>query len=54
MQYRSVKGFTGFAQLGLLIVFLGLGFLLAGGAQFIIGMRLIPRELHLLTWGRNA
>ncbi|HMJ45886.1 MAG TPA: hypothetical protein VK498_01055, partial [Ferruginibacter sp.] len=42
MQYRSVKGFTGFAQLGLLLVFLGLGFLLAGIAQFIIGMKIIP------------
>ena len=42
MQYRSVKGFTGFGQLGILFVFLGLGFILAGGVQLIIGMQMIP------------
>lgn len=42
MQYRSVKGFTGFGQLGMLLVFLGLGFILAGGAQLIIGLQMIP------------
>ena len=42
MQYRSVKGFTGFGQLGMLFVFLGLGFILAGGVQLIIGLQMIP------------
>ena len=42
MQYRSVKGFTGFGQLGILFVFLGLGFILAGGVQLLIGMQMIP------------
>ena len=42
MEYKSVKGFTGFAQLGILCVFLGLGFILAGGAQLVIGMKMIP------------
>lgn len=51
MQYRSVKGFTGFAQLGILFVFLALGFLLAGGAQFIIGMRIIPTGTSLPEMG---
>jgi hypothetical protein len=42
MQYKSVKGFSGFGQLGMLFVFLGLGFILAGGVQLIIGMQMIP------------
>lgn len=42
MQYKSAKGFTGFGQLGILFVFLGLGFILAGGTQLIIGMKMIP------------
>ena len=42
MQYKSLKGFSGPAQLGMLLVFLGLGFILAGGAQLLIGMQMIP------------
>lgn len=42
MQYKSVKGFTGMAQLGILLVFMGLGLVLAGGAQLLIGMQLMP------------
>lgn len=42
MQYRSVKGVTGFGQLGILMLFLGGGFILAGALQLIIGMQLIP------------
>ncbi len=42
MQYRSVKGMTGLGQLGILLVFLGAGFLLAGAVQFLIAMPLIP------------
>lgn len=42
MQYKSIKGFTGWGQVGILFVFLGLGFILAGGLQLIIGMQLIP------------
>mgnify|MGYP003757925901 CR=1 FL=1 len=42
MQYKSVKGFTGAAQLGILLVFMGLGLILASGVQFIIGMQLVP------------
>ncbi len=45
MQYRSVKGFTGWGQLGILLVFLGAGFILGGGIQLLIGMRLIPSGL---------
>lgn len=42
MQYKSVKGFSGPGALGMLLVFLGLGFFLAGGIQFIIGMKMVP------------
>jgi hypothetical protein len=45
MEYRSVKGFTGWGQLGMLLVFLGAGFILAAGVQLIIGMQLIPSGL---------
>ena len=51
MQYRSVKGFTGFAQLGLLLVFLGVGFILAGIAQLIIGMRMVPSGTGMADLG---
>ena len=42
MNYRSVKGFTGWAQLGILLVFLGAGFVLAGGVQLLVGFQLSP------------
>src|SRR6187549_736556 len=41
MEYRSLKGFRGKAQLGLLFVFVGLGFILAGGAQLLIGLKMV-------------
>ena len=45
MNYRSVKGFTGWGQLGILLIFLGAGFVLAGGVQLLIGFQLIPAGL---------
>ena len=42
MQYKSVKGFTGWAQLGFLFVFLGLGFILAGGVQLLFTLQMMP------------
>ena len=42
MQYRSVKGYTGWGQLGILLLFLGLGFILALAVQLIIGLKLVP------------
>jgi membrane protease YdiL (CAAX protease family) len=45
MEYRSVKGFTGWGQLGILLIFLGAGFILAAGVQLIIGLQLIPSGL---------
>lgn len=45
MEYRSVKGFTGWGQLGILLIFLGAGFILAAGVQLVIGWQLIPAGL---------
>jgi len=42
MQYRSVKGISGWGQLGILFAFTGLGFLLAAVVQFAIVMPLMP------------
>ncbi|MFT3909126.1 MAG: CPBP family intramembrane metalloprotease [Ferruginibacter sp.] len=41
MAYKSIKGYSGLAQLGFLFVFLGLGFILAGIAQFSIGFKMV-------------
>ncbi len=40
--YRSVKGLSGFAQLGVLLAFLGFGFILAGITQLVIAMQIVP------------
>ena len=45
MQYRSVKGFSGWSQLAILLVFFGLGFILAGAVQALIGLQLVPAGL---------
>ncbi len=45
MQYRSVKGFSGWGQLGILCAFSGLGFILAAVAQLGIVMQLMPSGL---------
>ncbi len=42
MEYKSVKGFSGWAQTGFLFAFLGLGFLLAGGAQLVMTLQILP------------
>ncbi|MEO6489198.1 MAG: CPBP family intramembrane glutamic endopeptidase [Ferruginibacter sp.] len=51
MEYRTVKGFSGFGQLGMLFVFLGLGFILAGGTQLIIAMQMIPAGTPMKDMG---
>ncbi len=51
MQYRSVKGFTGWGQLGILLVFLGLGFILAGFAQLVIGYKVVPDGVPMESLG---
>ena len=51
MQYKSSKGFSGGGQLGILILFLGLGFILAGGAQLFIGLQMIPQGTSFAKMG---
>ncbi len=43
MEYRSVKGYNGWSQLGFLFVFLGVGFILAGGIQLLISAQILPK-----------
>ena len=42
MQYRSVKGYTGWGQIGFLLLFTGLGLIVASVIQLIIGFSLVP------------
>ncbi len=42
MQFKTVKGFSGAGALGMLLIFFGLGFFLAGGVQLIVGMQMVP------------
>lgn len=51
MEYRSVKGMTGWAQLGILLVFTGAGFILAGVLQLIIALQLVPSGLSMDKMG---
>jgi membrane protease YdiL (CAAX protease family) len=45
MEYRSIKGMTGWGQLGILLVFIGAGIILASGIQYLIGLQIIPAGL---------
>jgi uncharacterized protein len=51
MQYKSVKGFSGMGQLGILLVCIGLGFILAAGAQLVIGMQIVPKGTAIANIG---
>jgi len=42
MEYRSVKGYKGWAQLSVLMIFLGAGFVLTAILQIAIGMMMVP------------
>ena len=42
MQYKTVKGFSGWGALGMLFVFWGLGFILTMIAQVIMGFAMVP------------
>ncbi len=42
MEYRSTKGFTGWAQLGFLFAFIGAGVILAGAVQILFAMQMLP------------
>lgn len=49
--FRSVKGFSGFSQAGILLLFTGLGFILAGIAQIAIVMFLLPKGVPVTEPG---
>lgn len=51
MQYKSIKGFSGAGAAGMLFVFLGMGFILAGAVQLLIGMQLIPEGVPMDKMG---
>ena len=42
MEYRSIKGYSGWTQLAFLMVFLGSGFVLTAVIQMVIGMMMVP------------
>lgn len=42
MQYKSNKGFSGLGQLGMLLLFLGVGLMLTGFIQLLIGFYIVP------------
>lgn len=48
MEYKSIKGFSGFSQLGLLLLFLGLGLVLAAIIQFVIFAQALPAGASLM------
>lgn len=52
MQYKSIKGFSGPGQLGMLVLFLCVGFNLALGVQLLIGMQLAPAGTHSSEMGQ--
>lgn len=47
MQYRSVKGYTGWGQFGIFLVFLAAGIILAFIAQTIILVQILPSGLSM-------
>jgi membrane protease YdiL (CAAX protease family) len=47
MQYRSVKGLSGFAQFGILMGLLLFGLILAGIAQYMIAIRMMPEGISI-------
>jgi uncharacterized protein len=51
MNYRSVKGMTGWGQLGILLVFTGVGFIIAGIVQLVIVLQLLPSGLSMDKMG---
>jgi uncharacterized protein len=47
MSYRSPKGFTGWSQFGILFAFVGVGLILAGIAQVVIGFMIADPKLSV-------
>lgn len=51
MEYKSVKGYNGWGQIGFLIMFTGIGFILAMVAQIVVAFSLIPKGTELNKMG---
>jgi uncharacterized protein len=51
MEYKSVKGYTGWGQIGFLLLFTGVGLMIAAFFQFAIGFTLIPKGTSLIDAG---
>ena len=47
MQYKSNKGFNGMGQLGILLLFIGVGLIIASIVQYIIAMAIVPPNTSL-------
>lgn len=47
MKYKSAKGFSGWGQLGILFVFVGVGFIITGIIQLMVGFSLIDSSIPL-------
>lgn len=54
MKYKSVKGFSGFGQFGILLLFIGLGLILTSIAQLIIFSYIIPSGLTSTDLEKNV
>ena len=51
MQYKSNKGYTGFGQLGMILLFVGLGLMLLSIVQIVVGFQLLPAGIALEKMG---
>ncbi len=49
MQYKSIKGYNGVAQLGILLVFVGAGLILATIIQAIIAFQMVPASTSFVN-----
>jgi uncharacterized protein len=47
MEYRSFKGYNGWAQIGFLLALLGLGVLVAGSLQVIVTAAILPKGFNI-------
>ena len=51
MQYKSNKGYTGFGQLGMIFLFVGIGLVLLSVVQIVIGFQFLPSGTTVETMG---
>lgn len=51
MEYKSVKGYSGWGQFGFLLLFTGVGLMIAAFFQFAVGFTLIPKGTSMLDAG---